>query len=83
MTAPSIAIWIDPQTQAVKIEFTPQMLQPAEYGIVLSSLFAHLATMFRESNPGASDEAIMEQLLKGLHAGLSRRKDVVLGTALH
>lgn len=78
MNEPSIAIWIDHATQQVKIDFRPQMLQPAEYGVVLSSLVTHLAAQFAQDNPQASQEEIVVEILRGLKAGIEQRKDMVI-----
>ncbi len=75
---PSIAIWIDPATQVVKIDFSPQRLQPAEYGIVLSSLIFHLAEQFAQDNPSVKVEVLIAEILRGLEAGISQRQDFVL-----
>lgn len=71
---PSIVIWIDPATQNVKIDFRPQTLQPAEYGVVLSSLVSHVAKLFMDSNPAYSEEEIVAQIRRGLDAGLQQRR---------
>ncbi len=78
MTKPSIAIWIDPTTQAVKIDFSPQKLQPAEYGIVIASVIAHLASLFAQDNPQAGEHRIISEILLGVEAGLTQREDFVL-----
>lgn len=75
---PSISIWIDPSTQAVKVDFTPQMLQPAEYGVVLSAFVVHLAREFSRDNPNATEDVILAEILRGLKAGLDQRADMVL-----
>ncbi len=75
---PSIAVWIDPATQAVKIDFIPQMLQPAEYGIVIASVVSHLASLFAQDNPQATEQIVISEILRGLQAGLSQREDIVL-----
>jgi hypothetical protein len=75
---PSISIWIDPATKAVKIDFQPQMLQPAEYGIVMSSLVVHLATLFAQDNPGTDLNRLIAEILRGLEAGITQRDDFVL-----
>lgn len=83
MDKPSISIWIDPITQAVKVDFTPQMLQPAEYGIVISTLLVHIARQFQESNPGVDENVIIDQINKGLLAGIEQRDDMVLPSKSH
>lgn len=75
---PSIAVWIDPTTQAVKIDFLPQRLQPAEYGIVIASLVVHLARLFAQDNPQATEEQVVAEILRGVQAGLTQREDMVL-----
>lgn len=75
---PSIVIWIDPVTQAVKIDFIPQRLQPAEYGIVIASLVSHLAMLFAQDNPQSTEKRVIAEILRGLEAGITQRKDMVL-----
>lgn len=78
MDKPSISLWIDTATQTAKVDFTPQRLQPAEYGIVLSSLFVHIAKEFARDNPGFSEQQIIAELLRGVQAGLSNIQDTAL-----
>lgn len=80
---PSIAIWIDESTQQVKVDFRPQKLSPAEYGVVLSSLFLHIARLFVETNPQATEDQILAELQKGIDAGLMHRIDTVLPAKAH
>lgn len=80
---PSIAIWIDPTTQQVKVDFRSQTLAPAEYGIVISSLLLHIARLFSESNPQSSVDEILAELQKGVAAGLMHRTDMVLPAKAH
>lgn len=75
---PGISVWIDPATKAVKIDFVPQLLQPAEYGIVLASLVVHLASLFAQDNPQATEEQVVAEILRGIQAGLTQREDMVL-----
>ena len=75
---PSIAVWIDPTTQAVKIDFSPQKLQPAEYGIVIASVIVHLADLFAQDNPGATSKRVIAEILRGVEAGITQRDDMVL-----
>lgn len=79
----SITIWVDPDTQVVKVDFTPQNLQPAEYGIVISSLVSHIAKLFVDSNPGVSESDVIEQIMKGLEAGLAQREDIPIPAKAH
>lgn len=69
----SFQIRIDEETKDVSIEFTPQHLSPAEYGVVLAVLIAHLVRCFGESNPGTPAEAILTDLLDGIKAGLEHQ----------
>jgi hypothetical protein len=66
----SIAVRIDDADTGVHIEFSPQKLLPAEYGVVLASLVLHIASCFKESNPGAPLEAIVSDILSGIQSGL-------------
>lgn len=78
MDKPSIALWIDTSTQSAKVDFTPQLLQPAEYGIVLASLVVHIAREFARDNPTHSVEEIVAEILRGVQAGLAARNDTAL-----
>ena len=80
---PSIAIWLDPATKFAKIDFTPQTLAPAEYGIVMATLIVHIARLFVESNPGTSESQLIAEIQKGILAGLSQRNDIVLPSKAH
>jgi len=80
---PSIALWIDPQTQQVRTEFTPQQLTPAQYGVVISSLMLHIARLFLESNKDATEGDVLDAIAKGINAGLEHRDDMVVPSSLH
>ena len=73
MTKPSIAIWIDPATQNVKVDFRPQTLHPSEYGVALSMVIVHIARLFTQSNPGVVEEEVISELRRGLEAGIAQR----------
>ncbi len=80
---PSIAIFIDPTTKDVTVQFMPQPLSPAQYGVVIASLVSHLARMFKESNPEHSEDDILEAIRAGIDAGLSQRDDMVISPHTH
>ena len=80
---PSITIWIDTETQQVKTDFRSQHLTPAEYGIVLASLLVHIARLFAESNPQASEDDLLKEIQKGIAVGLSQRADMILPAKSH
>lgn len=83
MDKPSIAIWIDPETQQVKTDFRSQHLSPAEYGVVIASLLVHIARLFVETNPQVSEDQILAEIQKGVAAGLTHRDDIVLPAKAH
>lgn len=76
MKKPSIAIWIDPDTQEVKTDFMPQTLHPAEYGVAISMAIVHVARLFTQSNPGVIEEDVLAELRRGLDAGIAQRPKV-------
>lgn len=80
---PSIVIWIAEDTQLVKVDFRPQHLQPAEYGIVISSLLVHIARLFVESNAHSTEDKVLGELTRGIAIGLAQRKDLVLPSKAH
>ncbi len=80
---PSISIWIDPADQTYKVEFNPQELSPAQYGVVIASIMIHIAKMFGDSNLHVPQETILRQMRKGLDAGLEQLQDVVLPSKAH
>lgn len=75
---PSIAIWIDAETQEVTVKFKSQPLSPAEYGLVIASMVVHIARLFAETNPQAGENMIILELQKGIAVGLAQRQDIVL-----
>lgn len=83
MDKPSIQVWIDPKTQSYKIDFTPQVLSPAEYGVMLSAMMLHIARLFHESNPQHSIHEIIDAMQRGVMAGLEQLKDVALPSKPH
>ncbi len=72
MTKPSIAIWIDPATQNVEVDFRPQTLHPAEYGVALSMVVVVLARLFVQSNPGVIEHEVISEIRRGLEAGIQQ-----------
>lgn len=66
----SIQVRIEEETQEVSIEFTPQHLQPQQYGVVVSSIILHLANCFAETNPAADRAFIVGAILDGVKIGL-------------
>lgn len=80
---PSIVIFIDPETKNVKINFRPQTLSPAQYGVVVASVVAHMARLFMESNPEHDEDDIVAEIQKGIDAGLSQREDMLLAQKPH
>lgn len=80
---PSIAIWIDTDTQQVKCDFLAQHLSPAEYGVVLATLIVHISRQFCQSNPQSTEEVILSDVLKGIKVGLEQRNDIVLPAKAH
>jgi hypothetical protein len=80
---PSITIWIDPATTNVSVQFNPQQLTPAEYGVVIATLLVHIARLFRESNPAHTEDQLLVEIYKGIDAGLAHRKDFVLPSKAH
>lgn len=73
MNKPSLAIWIDPNTQEVKTDFLPQTLHPAEYGVVLSVAVVHIARLFCQANPDVNEDAVVSEILRGLQEGIKQR----------
>lgn len=73
MNKPSLAIWIDPATQQVKVDFMPQTLHPAEYGVALSVVVVHIARLFCQSNQGALEDEVLAEILRGLDIGIKQR----------
>jgi len=80
---PSIAVWIDPETQTFKCDFNPQELSPAQYGVVLASIILHVSKLFNEHNPHISPTDITSQILAGIRAGLEQIKDVEIPAKAH
>lgn len=83
MDKPSFTVWIDPKTQVYKVDFNPQEVTPAEYGVVFASLIIHIAKLFNENNAEFPVESIVSQITKGLSAGLEQLRDVPLPTKAH
>lgn len=83
MDKPSFTVWIDPKTQVYKVDFNPQTLSPAEYGVVMASLILHISKMFHETNPNIPQEMCVAQMLNGVKAGLEQMQDVALPAKPH
>ena len=73
MDKPSLAVWIDPPTQEVKVDFRPQTLHPAEYGVALSVAIVHIARLFCQSNPGTVEDEVLSELMRGILEGIKQR----------
>lgn len=80
---PSIAVWIDPATQEVKTDFMPQTLHPGEYGVVLSMVLVHIARMFVQTNPGATEGELIAEIQRGMEAGLQQRSPATSPLTAH
>ena len=80
---PSITIWIDPITQQFKVEFNPQPLAPAQYGIVIASLLIYIARLFVANNSGASETDVIAQIRKGMTLAFEQIDDMVLPAKAH
>jgi hypothetical protein len=77
---PVIEIWIDPKTTETETRFTAQDgISPAQYGVILSFLFIQIARRF----DGASEEYVIQEMLKGLQAGIDQRADMALPQQPH
>lgn len=75
MNPPAIEIWIDPKTTETETRFTAQDgISPAQYGVVLAILFVQIARRFE----GASEDYVIQEMLKGLNAGIDQRADMAL-----
>lgn len=83
MDKPSLTVWIDPKTQVFKVDFNPQELAPAEYGLMLASIVMHLAKMFVAANPRTSEEELVKEIQRGISIGLQQMRDVELPSRAH
>ncbi len=70
---PSIVVWIDPSTQEVKNDFMPQTLKPGEYGVVLAFTITHIARVFVQSNPSATEADVIAEIRRGIEIGIAQR----------
>jgi len=80
---PSLTVWIDTDTQEVSFQFLPQMLTPGQYGVVISSLIIHIAREFCASNATVSEPSVIEEMQRGIAAGLMSRNDTMLPAKTH
>jgi hypothetical protein len=83
MREPGLSVTINEETQDVTIAFTPQRLQPQEYGVVLASVILHIANSFLESNPQSNQGAILEAMLDGIKFGLENSPGIMAPTSHH